>query len=247
MHKKLAGDLTSLAHSILQMKNKEDVFALKNMAYKVYEKLSVLAFVEEYINTTSNTTISKEDIMAKIAAVSENEQVVEKNKELLDEVEKEALNTSAKDIKQPDDTLKNDFTEQPLNEIQQLFEINDDVKNDARDVGERKTQTLEDELQGTISVDSMVDLFEKKNSQTSLNNRLQNTIEIGLNDRIAFVKHLFDDSQEDFNRVLSQLNTFKTAKEAKKFITKIIKPDYNWSEKETYENRFLEIIERRFL
>ena len=29
MHKKLAADLTSLAHSILQMKNKDEVFALR--------------------------------------------------------------------------------------------------------------------------------------------------------------------------------------------------------------------------
>ena len=49
MHKKLAADLTSLAHSILQMKNKEDVFALKAKAHEAYEKLAVLAFVEEYI------------------------------------------------------------------------------------------------------------------------------------------------------------------------------------------------------
>ena len=41
MHKKLANDLTSLAHSILQMKNKEDILALKQKAYEVYEKLSV--------------------------------------------------------------------------------------------------------------------------------------------------------------------------------------------------------------
>ena len=41
MHKKLAADLTSLAHSILQMKNKEDVFALKTKAHEVYEKLDI--------------------------------------------------------------------------------------------------------------------------------------------------------------------------------------------------------------
>ena len=60
MHKKLAADLTSLAHSILQMKNKEDVFALKTKAHEVYEKLAVLAFVEEYINNTPNPDHTKE-------------------------------------------------------------------------------------------------------------------------------------------------------------------------------------------
>ena len=66
MHKKLAADLTSLAHSILQMKNKEDVFALKTKAHEVYEKLAVLAFVEEYINNTPNPDHSKEELVAMV-------------------------------------------------------------------------------------------------------------------------------------------------------------------------------------
>ena len=61
-----------------------------------------------------------------------------------------------------------------------------------------------------------------------------------------FVKNLFNNQQEDYNRVISQLNTFKSEKEAKQFINKMIKPDYNWSEHEELENRFLEIIERKF-
>ena len=40
MHKRLENDLMSLAHEILQMKNKEDVLLLKEKAYEVYEKLS---------------------------------------------------------------------------------------------------------------------------------------------------------------------------------------------------------------
>ena len=53
-------------------------------------------------------------------------------------------------------------------------------------------------------------------------------------------------SQEDFNRVVSQLNTYETEKEAKKFINKMVKPDYDWSEQEELEARFIEIVERKF-
>ena len=60
------------------------------------------------------------------------------------------------------------------------------------------------------------------------------------------MKNLFDGSQEDFNRVVSQLNSFKTEKEAKKFINKMVKPDYDWKNHEALENRFITIIERRF-
>jgi hypothetical protein len=91
----------------------------------------------------------------------------------------------------------------------------------------------------------MANLFEPTKPK-SLNDKLLTNIQIGLNDRIVFVKNLFDGSQEDFNRVVSQLNTFKTEKEAKKFINKMVKPDYNWGNNEELEIRFMEIIERRF-
>ena len=48
----------------------------------------------------------------------------------------------------------------------------------------------------------------------SINDRVSKGIIIGLNDRIAFMNHLFANSSEDYNRVLSQLMTFDTFQEA---------------------------------
>lgn len=81
----------------------------------------------------------------------------------------------------------------------------------------------------------------------SLNEQHSKAINIGMNDRIAFVKHLFADSDEDYNRVLSQLNTFSSQEEAIDFIEEIIKPDYNnWKGSEEYAERFMEIVENKF-
>ena len=49
------------------MKNKKDVFALKQKSKEIYEKLSMLAFVEEYVNTTPNLKESKEELIEKVA------------------------------------------------------------------------------------------------------------------------------------------------------------------------------------
>lgn len=267
MHKKLASDLTSLAHSILQMKNKGDVFALKHKAYEVYEKLSVLAYVEEYINNTPNPSKMKEELLQDILLAeekkveedkvgefleAEDEVVVHQLDDLDDAIEVEAEDIAGDVINEiiedeVDLKLVEEIIEQPFDEIESIiFEDSNTTKNDVKDVGDKKTPTLEDELQDTISVDVMADLFAKVEPKKSLNDHLQSSIQIGLNDRIAFVKHLFNGDQNDFNRVVSQLNTFKTEKEAKKFINKMIKPDYNWDEKEEYETRLFEIIERRF-
>lgn len=82
----------------------------------------------------------------------------------------------------------------------------------------------------------------------SLNEKLAIGINIGLNDRIGFVKNLFADSTEDYNRVISQLNTFNTLQEAHEFIEDMVKPDYNeWKGKEEYEERFMEIVAKKFV
>ena len=81
----------------------------------------------------------------------------------------------------------------------------------------------------------------------SLNDVLSNSISISLNDRVAFVKHLFNESNEDYNRVLSQLNTFDTFADAKNFLNEMVIPEYNyWVGKEEYLERFLEIVEKKF-
>jgi hypothetical protein len=88
---------------------------------------------------------------------------------------------------------------------------------------------------------------EQPKPAASLNSAFAKTIEIGLNDRIAFVNHLFGESNEDFNRVISQLNTFDTLEEAKTFLNEMVIPDYNyWVGKEDYMERFMTIVERKF-
>ena len=285
MHKKLEADLMSLAHSILKMKNKDDVFALKEISKEVYEKLSILAFVEEYVNSTPNLETSKEELLEQVKTAfdkkeiskqpvlevekdvkpfkQENESVeVEEQEKIVYDLMDDAVEESAEskkfkekvvdfnreDLESKKEEVVEEIIEQPFDELEQLMfttENPTNFKNDVKDVGEKKTPTLEDELQDTISVDVMADLFENVQPK-SLNDKLFSNIQIGLNDRITFVKNLFEGDQENYNRVISQLNTFKTEKEARKFINKIVKSDYKWSEHEELENRFMEIVSRKF-
>ena len=87
----------------------------------------------------------------------------------------------------------------------------------------------------------------EKIENATLNETLTKGIKIDLNDRIAFVKHLFGNSNEDYNRVLNQLITYDSFEEAQDFIEEMVKPDYNnWEAKEDYSKRFMEIIEKKF-
>lgn len=276
MHKKLEADLISLAHSILQMKNRDDVFALEEKAKVVSSKLSMLAFVETYVNTTPNLKETKEELIASVEKAFETKEVpvviedeiavvqeleisneiliapIEVEEELVDE---ELVEDSASVTVELEDDVFIESTEeivleQPFDELEEtLFSsevLEKTIEEEVEDSEEIKIHTLEEELKDTIPVDVMANLFEMA-QPVSLNDALTKNIQIGLNDRIAFVKNLFDGSQEDFNRVVSQLNSFKTEKEAIKFINKMVKPDYNWSEQEEFEARFMEIIQRKFV
>lgn len=84
--------------------------------------------------------------------------------------------------------------------------------------------------------------FHKK----SLNDRLKKGISFDLNERLVYVKHLFDGSVPDYDRVLSQLNTFHSFEGAQKFIETVVKPDYNnWDGEEQYERRFMTAIKNK--
>jgi len=84
-------------------------------------------------------------------------------------------------------------------------------------------------------------------SDKNLNDILGKGIQIGLNDRIAFINNLFDQNEEDFQRVISQVQTLGSWEEAQNFIEQMIKPDYEyWEGKEEFETRFLKCLESNF-
>ncbi|MAV80099.1 MAG: hypothetical protein CBD31_04980 [Flavobacteriaceae bacterium TMED171] len=86
-----------------------------------------------------------------------------------------------------------------------------------------------------------------KETQKSLNDKFSKGLQIDLNDRLAFIKHLFDKKPNDYQRAISQIASLQTWEAAQKFILNMIKPDYNyWEGKEQYEKRFLKIIENNF-
>lgn len=246
MHKKLEAELVSLANSILQMKNRDDVNALHKKARDIYEKLTVLRFVEDYVEKTPNLSDTEEETLTAIQQEWTEEEAFE-SKMVFEVSEGEAV--------------KEAFLE---SKIEELFNEGDTIVKETAKKSYSLQISLEDEFKDAISSDIATNLFERatkenpiiiekteekqENKQRSLNDALfKNNIQVGLNDRIAFVNQLFDGSQQDFNRVVSQLNSFKTEEEAKNFIYEFVKPDYDWSAKEEFEQRLIQLIERKFL
>lgn len=115
----------------------------------------------------------------------------------------------------------------------------------------KEDMSQKEEFKDTVSLEETEKLFETKKEeirQLSLNDRLQgSSIQVGLNDRIAFVNKLFNFSQSDFNKVLSRLNDCSSKEEALHYVQYEVKTVYNWKGKEDLEERFISLIERKFI
>jgi hypothetical protein len=301
MKKRLEADLISIAHRVLQLKNKSDINQLYLETQKLYEKLALLRFVDEHFGD-SKPTIGQAAIEQKIEAAfeaienevpiaitieeitipaieetpelileeEEQEEITEMEEPIFEESEDlETLDEEDEDEEEEIETpfipafeleKKEELTEEtPKQEAVQIsFEelIGGDFSEDLFvKVESNAFETPIDEELEDVTETAAFDLDEielpeevEESKSVTLNEKLAKGINIDLNDRIAFTKHLFGNDPEDYNRVLNQLITFDTFYETRDFIRDMVKPDYNnWEGKEEYEERFMEIIEKKFL
>lgn len=271
MKKRLESELISIAHRILKLKNKSELLQLHSETQKLYETLSVLKFVEENINIVQ-PKIDVADVESKIEKLldSTNEiETAEVENSIIPEVEiieeKPAL---VSEVKEEKETIETETIETEISKTDENPEIENDevtLEKEEEIIDEKPInfETIQEELNVDkkkepvqISFDDFKfeePVFEKISDAkplkpATLNEKLSKGLNIGLNDRVGFVKHLFGDSNEDFNRVLSQLSTFETYNEAKNFIDEMVKPDYNdWKDKDEFSGRFMELLGNKFL
>ena len=247
MKKKIESELISIAHRILKLKGKEDVLKMHAEVEALYEKLTVLKFAHENFEEDMPTIGSDSSFFGMLDeafnnTVSDNIEIEDKIYVNIDEVEDDG-------IMEPVMEKIKDMVAQMPQETQEIDDIleavmpkHEYIKNDFEELTAdfKDIPVFEPVTKSKNSV--------KEDQKKSLNDTLKgNGLTIGLNDKLAFIKHLFDGSSEDFERVLSQINTSETLEEASMLIQNIIKPDYNhWEGKEEFESRFMEIIESKF-
>jgi len=234
MKKRLKEELRKLSTDIITSRDLNDIENLYTVAKDLYEKLAVLKFIEEKLHDIE-VDVSKSIIAAKFekmatAVLSANSSVPESNPHQED-IMIPGIDTIKHMVSEmPNDTPRAD--EKPVDEVLAEFLAKPDyLKNDKE-----------------LFMPPQEEAQKKETTLKSLNDRLAHKeIKVDLNNRIAFVKHLFNGSTEDYNRVLSQLNTIDSEERSISFIENMVKPDYNhWAGKEEYALRFMQIIERRF-
>lgn len=229
-HKKKI-EIKELAKRILDSNDNLDTSELVRLSRDLYEKAIVLGYLE---SVTEVSTISEE-------AEPEVEKVENPVVEVEESIQIESMTST--EIRAAESVEEKTEEEIPPLTLNDLFVPTFD--------GIKEDMSQKDEFKDTISLDETEKLFVTKKEevkQLSLNDRLMGkNIQVGLNDRIAFVNKLFNFSQSDFNKVLAKLNECSTRDEAINYFQYQVKPNYNWKGKEDLEERLVLMIERKFL
>ena len=228
MKRKLKEELNRLCTEILNSNEEVEIPKLYNSARELYEKLAVLKYIEEKlsdieIDVSKNVIAAKFEMMAN-AYINENRLVPESSPH-----EEDIITPGIDTIK---DMVSEMLTVEEMEKVFTEFVAKSEVeKNDkewvAGDTNQKNGNTT---------------------SKKSLNDALTaRELSFGLNDRLAFIKHLFGGDAAQFDKAVQELNSIDTEERSLAYIENMIKPEHdNWSGKEEYEDRFISIVQRRF-
>jgi len=237
----LKSDLLALAEKIRSSSENMSTSEMKNLAKELYEKLTILKFVEEKPDVQEAT----ESIPVEVVQETIKEEVAPIETDFGDVG---ILSTLDENLFVSDEEMEEYLVESAT---EKMIDIVAQMEPETQQIDDMFEAAMAQPSVGKSDIETVTptqeDIEQVSNKPTSLNDRLKKGITIGLNDRIAFVKHLFNGSTEDFNRVISQLNTSTSELEALEFLNNMVKPEYNnWIGKEEYEQRLLSFLEGKF-
>ena len=154
---------------------------------------------------------------------------------LTGESKKERIKEENMEIAPMMETIKNMVTEMPEPETyEKLFETIEDMPNFVPKDKEERIESNESQ-------------FQKAEERKNINDHFAKTLSIDLNDRLAFIKHLFEGDSKTYERVLAQVITYETWEEVFLFIEAHVKTEYdNWTGKEEVVERFLNTLQKNF-
>ena len=167
----------------------------------------------------------------------------ERHQKKLDEVINSLTEDTNKEKTKDDDmevapmmeTIKNMVTEMPEPETyEKLFES----------VGTPPTfmSKKNDSIRNKLDTEKDI-----SNDKKNINDQFSKKLSVDNNERLAFIKHLFDGDTNNYERVLNQTLTLGSWAEVSNLISSKVKIEYNnWKGKEDIADRFLTVLQKSF-
>ena len=132
--------------------------------------------------------------------------------------------------------------QKPLFEIEEPKPINTEVKTEP-----------EEEITIEPTAGSINDQFSINAEQPTLADKLGQqpikdlTNSIGLNQKFLFMNDLFEGENDKYKEAIETINKFSTLVEADSYINNSLKGQYNWDMNAISTQKFISLVQRRFL
>ena len=229
MKNKLKLQLKQLAEKVLNMDENVSTASLQEFAREIYDNLLILSYLENQLKEENFKTERPE----------------------------------SKSLDSKSFAEENWFTEpQPLETpshrdalIEPLMEKIKDIVAEIPPEAQKIEDALEEMLPGVTALEEtavenfkasygQLPTFERKEDVSTSQDTIINVNE---EQKQTFIKELFDESPEEYNRVMSQISTMETLDEVETFVENMVKPDYNfWEGKDQYAQEFMSCIKPLF-
>ncbi len=252
MKKKIEGQIKAVASQLLLDESRMDVATMKQRVKELYDQLVVLEYLESQIKGSAkpepeesmdSKSYREQNWFKEPEPVPQPEHKEDLVEPLMEKI-KDIVAQMPEESQQVDDLLKEVLPEKEL------------MKNDLEEFASNYPETPVFERKETDSNGSPattapeVKTVGDDTRPKSLNDSLSSGkgMNIGLNDRLAFIKHLFGGKAEDYSGVLNHVSQLGSFEEAETYIKGKVKPQYNyWLNKDEYVERFMAIIEKSYL
>ena len=154
---------------------------------------------------------------------------------LTEDTNKEKIKDDNMEVAPMMETIKNMVTEMPEPETyEKLFES----------VGTPPTfmSKKNDSIRNKLDTEKDI-----SNDKKNINDQFSKKLSVDNNERLAFIKHLFDGDTNNYERVLNQTLTLGSWAEVSNLISSKVKIEYNnWKGKEDIADRFLTVLQKSF-
>ena len=110
-----------------------------------------------------------------------------------------------------------------------------------------KLKPIEEKTHNNNIIQEGNDYKRDQETKKNLNDQFARELQIDLNDKNAFIKHLFDGNKIVYQQTIKEIESLNQFEQVKKVIEKTKKYHNNWKKKESYEKRFMYLIHKNFL
>lgn len=264
----------ALLDNLSAINNSEDFLEKENLVSSLYENLIFLKKLKDYEVELSLNEVNKIDDNQEEKTVFKDLPVVVD--ETNHHIEVEELHEVELEIETPASTevveeLKFEFANAKEEEFE-VLELEESVaNNEPQSVEEQQEENQEKEEEISEEQDkkiklahikglSVQSLFDeetitepKQEAEVSEEvgplvtpSKPRQDFKLDFNDRLAFLKVLFDNSQVDMNEVIKKLNSFDNIEQAREYLSDVYY-ERNWGKVDEYAQRLWVLVENKFL